>query len=74
MPSGDARLLAVIRCHMVRNDGKAADRVGAGATTALLEANPGSRLGTISHSGLQWLATPAGNGPVIINVSIQSGP
>ena len=43
-------------------------------TTALLEANPGSGMGTISYTGLQWLATPAGTGPVIINVSIQSGP
>jgi hypothetical protein len=45
-----------------------------GATTALLEANPGSGMGTITYSGLQWLATPSGAGPVIINVSIQSGP
>jgi hypothetical protein len=44
------------------------------AATSLLEANPGSGMGTVSYSGLQWLATPAGNGPVIINVSIQSGP
>jgi hypothetical protein len=45
-----------------------------GATTALLEANPGSGMGTVSYSGRQWLAAPAGNGPVIINVSILSGP
>jgi hypothetical protein len=40
----------------------------------LLEADPGSGMGTIRYSGLQWLVTPGGSGPVVITVSVQSGP
>lgn len=40
----------------------------------LLEADPGSGMGTIRYSGLRWLVTPGGSGPVVITVSVQSGP
>jgi hypothetical protein len=40
----------------------------------LLEADPGSGLGTIRYSNLQWLVTPNSSGPVVISVSVQSGP
>jgi hypothetical protein len=40
----------------------------------LLEADPGSGMGIVQYSGLQWLVTPAGSGPVLITVSVQSGP
>jgi len=42
--------------------------------TPVLQADPGSGMGTIRYSGLQWLITPSGSGPVTISVSIQSGP
>jgi hypothetical protein len=40
----------------------------------LVEADPGSGMGTIRYTGLQWLVTPGGSGPVVITVSVQSGP
>ena len=40
----------------------------------LLEADPGSGMGSIRYSGLQWIVTPAATGPVVITVSVQSGP
>ena len=41
----------------------------------LLKADPGSGLGAIRYSSLQWLLTPDGSGgPVVITVSVQSGP
>jgi hypothetical protein len=42
--------------------------------TPLLEADPGSGMGTIRYSSLQWLVTPGGSEPVVIVVSVQSGP
>jgi hypothetical protein len=41
---------------------------------SLLEADPGSGMGAIRYSGLQWLFTPDGSGPVVITISVQSGP
>jgi hypothetical protein len=40
----------------------------------LFEADQGSGMGIIRYSDLQWLVTPGGSGPVVITVSVQSGP
>jgi hypothetical protein len=42
--------------------------------TPLLQADAGSGMGTIRYSNLQWLITPAASAPVVITVSVQSGP
>jgi hypothetical protein len=44
------------------------------AAIPLLEADPGSGLGTIRYSNLQWLVTPDSSAPVVISVSVQSSP